>query len=222
MSNYSVFRKGLFIASVFATGLFFCGCTKDDQMAASDADAPILTRASTFHWQCPNENENGETCGFRNGGWRNTCADCGKDYSPEHGNFLLTISDAIEVTSPREDGGGAYPSDPNPDLIQLPGNRFPAYTPPIWYETANALKYYENGKTVTYQYSKAYAEGYDFAWYRTVRMLFPRKTEKSKLQLKFDKFCVNEGRNLRDDKGRGIKAGTQAAIDAFLAHNPNP
>lgn len=71
---------------------------------------------------------------------------------------------------------------------------------------------------MTYVGNDEYAEGVEFGWYRTVRALYPKDTNPVQAGYNFDKWLVNAGRNLTDFKGRGIKAGSRAAIKAFKAY----
>ena len=143
-----------------------------------------MTR-SEFHWRCP-------SCGLLNGGWRNYCADprCGKEYSVPHGNLILTYLDIIKYTV-----GFATDITTPPDFnqIELPGRIFPAYAPEPWYETTCALKYYNELKnSSTYRLTPSYAEGVEFAWYRTVRILYPKLHDATTVERLFDKFILND------------------------------
>ena len=211
MKKLFLLRKSLFIAFAAATcGLFFTSCGTDVKIPSQSDKENTTTKMtrSEFHWRCP-------SCGLLNGGWRNYCADprCCKEYSVPHGNLILTYLDIIKYTV-----GFATDITTPPDFnqIELPGRIFPAYAPEPWYETTCALKYYNELKnSSTYRLTPSYAEGVEFAWYRTVRILYPKLHDATTVERLFDKFILNEGRNLKGFNGQGIKDASKAAIEAF-------
>jgi hypothetical protein len=71
---------------------------------------------------------------------------------------------------------------------------------------------------MTYVGIPEYAEGVEFGWYRTVRTLYPGDTKVERLRVTYDKWLINTGKYLTDQRGRGIKAGSKAAIKAFEAY----
>lgn len=203
-----LFQKKLSITFVIGIcGLLFNSCGNDCPIIDHvDDNGPIMTKTtSEFHWEC--------TCGFINGGWKNNCSACGKEYSPSHGRLLLSFMDAISTTVGTTVAGG---DDVN--RIELPGLIYPLYAPEPWYETATALRFYNALKTLYYSSNREYAEGVDFAWYRTTRTLYPGITKSVVIESLYDKFIVNEGRELKGAKGSGIKDGAKAAIEAFAAY----
>lgn len=119
-----------------------------------------------------------------------------------------------EVTSIK----GEKPNESNiGNRIILPGGVLMEYAPSAWFEATSALKYYNNIKaTLFYNSDRAYAEAVDFAWYRTVRILYPDITPMYKVKSSYDKWVISENRNLKGSKGKGLIDGTKAAVDAFL------
>lgn len=204
--------QGLFIACTIASGLL-SSCNEDVLVVDQPTQTSnAITRASEFHWRCIDP-----ICNFSlNGGWRNFCSACGADYNPIHGNLILSFSDVImkpvgstNIPPTSSDGGGR---------IELPNKLFMTYAPPPWYENSTSLKYYNDLKTMYYYATPDYAEGVDFAWYRTVRILYPKIANVATIENLFDKFLVNEGRDLRGPNGTGIKDGSKAAVKAFAAY----
>lgn len=198
-------------------GLFLNGCSKEDLVGdqpIQKEDASLLTRASGFHWQCTYQD-----CRFSlNGGWRNYCSACGKEYNASHGRLVLSFSDAISRTVGFDSGGGLMNDDNVGNRIELPKKLFLSYGPGSWFETSASLKYYENLKTLFYHSDSAYAEGVDFGWYRTIRVLYPKISNLTTIERLYDQFIINEGRYLTGSNGKGIKDGSKAAIDAFKAY----
>lgn len=215
MKKLLSFRKGLFFSMVLVCGLFLCNCNKDESIIDKiipDENTSITTRASSFHWKCPNPN-----CQFPlNGGWQNFCSVCGEPYSEPHGVLILTLIDQIKYTVGFNTTGPK--DDNNFNRIELPNRKFPSYAPEPWYETPCAMKYYNELKnSSSYRLTPDYAEGIEFAWYRTVRSLYPKYHSPSKVELEYDKFIISEGRNLKGFKGQGIKDASKAAIKAFAS-----
>lgn len=125
------------------------------------------------------------------------------------------VQNTIKFTTDIE--GGNLPDDFN--LLQLRGNIFPAYEPEPWYETAGALKYYnEVKKSSAYRLTPGYAEAADYAWFRTTRILYPNAHRKTDVEKQYTRFMLENGKHFTGFKGQGIKAGCQAAIDAFCAY----
>lgn len=95
---------------------------------------------------------------------------------------------------------------------------FPAYGPEPWYESPGPLSYYNKIKnSSTYRLTPGYAEAADYAWYQTTHILYPRLHDKNTVQRKYDRFILTEGRNLTGFTGQGLKDGSKAAVDAFVA-----
>lgn len=194
------------------SGLFLCNCSTNEQIDLTNPENGIVGQTrSQFHWRCPR-------CGMLNGGWRNYCSDplCDGEYSVPHGVLILTILDIIKTNIEFSTGGGDEYH--NPDIIELPNRKFPSYAPEPWYETSCAMKYYNELKnSSSYRLTPDYAEGVEFAWYRTVRSLYPKYHSPSKVELEYDKFIISEGRNLKGFKGQGIQDASKAAIKAFAS-----
>ena len=138
---------------------------------------------------------------------------CDQACSPEHGSLVISLRKAATAIKTLP-GGGIDDKNIN-NRILLPGNLVMEFPPEAWFDYPKALSYYNALKTFQYNTSAAYAEGVEYGWYRTVRMLYPKYTDVSSAQRIFDLFLVNEGRNMRDQKGMGIKAGAKAAIEAY-------
>lgn len=192
------------------------GCSKEDPMVdpqIQNDEMSTLTKTSVFHWTC-------QHCRFTlNSSWQNSCSRCFKEYDPTYGHLVITFYDMIKAMVKVDytiSGTGAFPSDASVgNRIQLPGRLFLEYAP-TWYETAAAKKYYTDiTKILIYTSNPDYAEGVDYAWYHTVRILYPQKTNLGMAQRAYDKFIIGEGTNLKGQKGTGIKAGSKAAVNAF-------
>ena len=211
--------KKILVKKEVLCSLIFCilllnGCQKEELALSNNDDVAtgVATRAlSGFHWKCPK-------CGFLNGGWRSTCSNLGCDgvYEESHGDMLLSLitsmKDVIELV---EAGGG--PIDPN--RIEIKKNLFPAIAPEPWYEEAIAVRYYETFRsTSTDSANSSFIEAYDFAWYRTVRVLYPYRHTVAAVNREFSIYNTRVGPTLkRTAKGRGILEGTRAAVQAFDA-----
>ena len=212
MGELSLFRKGLFVALVVVGGgLFVSSCNKEELISdRTDQNETLETRSSSeYHWRCSNP-----TCGMLNSSWQTKCISCNHDYSETHG---ILISDFIKVAKSYikigSYGGGTLPKK----KIELPDGSFLLSEPEKWYETSCALKYYNSLKnSSTYRLTPGYAEGVDFAWFRTTHVLFPKYHDKNKVEQLHDRFILSEGRNLTGFKGQGIKDGSKAAVEAFV------
>lgn len=213
MKTNSFIKQSMHIFFMGIIGLLILNsCSQEDcRDQLSNDNTQIKTRARTqWHWKCP-------SCHFLNGGWVSTCSYCGKTYSPEHGDLIYTILDCITehvklVTSIEGLGGDAGNID---RTIEIEPNVFPERVPKAWYEKEVPLKYYEELKDMTYFVEEEYADGVEFGWYRTVRVLYPGETQVERIGLEYDKWLIKAGKYLTDKRGRGIKAGTKAAIKAF-------
>lgn len=144
---------------------------------------------------------------------------CGMEYNAIHGQLMISLKYMIEKTVGMNTNGGEMNDGSIANRVELPGKLYLAYGPSKWYETATAKRYYTDiTKTLVYASNPDYAEGFEYAWYRTVRMLYPNITNHGTAQRTYDKFIVGEGRNLKGQNGSGIKAATQAAINAYGAY----
>ena len=211
--NFLIRANLLGIFTICISALLFIGCAKDDSVEKSDqnpSEQQISTRAPQYHWTC-------SKCGLLNAGWRDKCAkpSCPGKYSNEHGNLIVSFMDSGVTTAQTTlEGIGDYD---NTNRIQLPNLEYTAKAPEPWYDTYKSQTYYENLKTLAYYSDTKYAEGVDLGWYRTVRVLYPGQTNVTKMQRVYDRWVIGEGRLMRDSFGRGLKAGTKAAVDAFGA-----
>lgn len=188
-------------------GVLMCGCGKNDLILDQTIPCDSKTRgADEYHWRCPRPG-----CGFLNSCWQQKCLVCGEDYSEPHGYLLTELMSIIvnKVTTGPDFGV-------TPDKIELPNGDFLLSQPEEWYETSCALKYYNNLKnSSTYRLTPGYAEGVDFAWFRTTHVLFPKYHSVIAVERAYDRFRLNEGRNLTGFKGQGILDGSKAAVEAF-------
>lgn len=211
MRKRTLFLKGLLTIIIMNSMLVLNSCTSDEVVVEQGVqnDALVTRSTSQWHWRC-------SKCGFLNAGWRSSCAACLKEYSPEHGGLILDFIDVISSTVGIGNISGGSGDD---RLIEIHYELFPEYAPAPWYESSIALKFYNELKTMRYYSSAAYAEGVEFGWYRTVRILYPRITPIYSLDGIYDKWLVNEGRGLRGDNGAGIKDGAKVAVQAFKAFN---
>lgn len=208
MKKLSGFRKSFFAAFMVAgSGLLSSNCSNDDLTV--DRTVPA-TRAGTFHWKCTNPK-----CRFSlNGGWQNYCSQCKEEYSESHGILILTFADYIKNTVGFDTGGGGAEADFN--RIELPDGRFPKTAPEPWYETPCAMKYYnELSNSSQYRLTPGYAEAVEYAWYRTVRILYPKYHNPNTVEREYTRFRLGEGRNLTGFKGSGILDASEAAVKAF-------
>ena len=212
MKKLLVFRKSFFVAfMVTGSGLLLSNCSNDDlTVNRTVPDDDVITRSSAFHWRCPNTD-----CGFLNGGWRNNCSACRGEYSESHGSLILTFADYIKNTVGFDTGGGGVGFDYN--RIELPNGKFPKSAPEPWYETSCAMKYYnELRNSSKYRLTPGYAEAVEYAWYRTVRILYPKYHNPNTVEREFTRFRFSEGRNLTGFKGSGILDASEAAVKAFV------
>lgn len=211
MKTLSLFRKGMFVTLVvFCGGLLVSSCNKEDLTSdRTNQNETTETRSSSeYHWRCSNP-----TCGMLDSSWQTKCISCGRDYSETHG---ILISDFIKVAKSFIKIGSYGGGRPPENKIELPDGSFLLSEPEKWYETSCALKYYDKLKnSSTYRLTPGYAEGVEYAWFRTTHVLFPKYHDINKVERLYDMFILNEGRNLTGFKGQGIKDGSKAAVEAF-------
>lgn len=189
-----------------------CGCTKELQPenSTSDDKAPALsTKAdSQFHWICTR-------CGSLNSPWWEKCLGCGGSFNEYHGylvnTFINMVRTQIQTTLP----GGM--GDPDAGSIQLPDRTWTITVPTEWYESTAVVNYY-NSKLSSILLLPEYREGFQCAWYRSVRSLYPGKHNESNVESQFDLWKLNYGSNLRSlgQYGIGIIEGSEAAVTAFV------
>ncbi len=194
-------------------------CNKDDEFYIGQNTESDLgtTRAEApgYHWTCPK-------CKFWNMGFRNYCSICNTAYDPHLSDLTTCMFRIVEhfVEFKRDIGGGGIdytPDDPN--LLQLPNLKYPAYPPKPWYESTAAMKYYNQmRKESAYMLTPGYAEAAEYAWFRTTRILYPGVHKKSEVEKEYNRFMRENSKNFTGFKGDGIKAGSKAAIDGFLAY----
>lgn len=203
-------------------GLILSSCSKDDLsvgLKSIDNEVIIGTRMGSMpdrSWDCKH-------CGYTNPMWLCQCGYCGSDYEGTYTKAITSIAaqlpEIIKISQSR-DALIKHLSEHDPDLPQIPPHiEFFSYPCEKWYETRIATKYLEDiQNTIFYRPNSDYAAGLEFAWYNIVRILYPGKSDILKVQNTWVRFLVGDGRQMRDDKGRGLKDGTQAAIDAFEAY----
>lgn len=79
------------------------------------------------------------------------------------------------------------------------------------------MKYYNDlKKSSTYKLTPGYAEGVDFAWYRTTHILYPGLHDRTKVESTFTKFRLRESKNFEGFNGQGLLDGSEAAVKAFV------
>lgn len=219
MKKTKLFQKGLLaVFMAVMCGLLLSNCSKDYLIAespASDGDALAVTRGAEFHWRCSNLK-----CGFLNAAWRDACTmpNCKGQRNPSHSRLILNFMTIVERYVPvgGDGGGSGRPIDDTTiaGRIELPGGLFPAYAPAAWYEASKALKFYNDLKaTSSYGLNATYRADVDYAWYRTVRILYPGVTDVTKAQMQYDRWIISDGRNTTT----GIVDGTKAALNAYKA-----
>lgn len=200
--------------TLLLAGILSCtvlsNCSKIEE-STIDNSVPIptllaQTRAAEFHWRCA-------YCGFLNRGGRSTCAACNKEYNGTHSRLILNLFDLVgnkvKTTIEGENGGAQW--------IQVTPTEFAAYLPEPWYETSGAMKYYNDLKnSSTYKLTPGYAEGVDFAWYRTTHILYPGLHDRTKVESTFTKFRLRESKNFEGFNGQGLLDGSEAAVKAFV------
>lgn len=218
MRKLTMFRRGLFLALTVAVGgLLSSSCSKEDLNAdrpiQKDLIQPETRGTDNFHWACKDPN-----CRYTlNAPWQNYCIRCRKEYDAGYGNYtlscLLSISTAVKVSKEITGGGKEHP-------LELQTRVYPAFPPPEWYESAIAMKYYNelinswNGR-----FLPGYLDGVKYGWYRTTRSLYPGITKSATLDTDYDKFIISGGaRDLTGNEGKGVLDATKAAIDAFILY----
>lgn len=202
--------KSVLIAfTVVVIVLLSSGCSKDVATIdnTDEYKGPLMTRAGNWHWLC-------KKCAFINNNRSTKCLACGMEKSPEHSQLMFSLISYpmthIELTL-----GEGF----DPNSIEVLPNYFTPYAPPPWYETSAALQYYNAiTSTLLYMSDRTYAEGVDYAWYRTVRCLYPAEHDPLKVENMYQKFKLS-GYSLLD---MGMKAGTTAAIKAYLTYKGSP
>ena len=202
------------LCSLISCILFLNSCQKEELALSNNDDAVIsvTTRAlSGFHWKCPK-------CGFLNAGWRSTCTNlgCDTEYEASHSDMLLSIVKAMEnvIKLVGAEGG---PADPN--RIEIKKNLFPEIAPEPWYEETTAVWYYETFRNASMDSAnRLFLEGYDFAWYRTVRVLYPYRHTAAAVNREFSIYYTRVGATFNQTvRGRCILEWTKAAVQAFDA-----
>ncbi|WP_444104046.1 hypothetical protein [Bacteroides sp.] len=214
MKAHLQFKDLCIILLMIIGGMFINSCSQENPVMEKFSlnNTQIQTRAeSSWHWRCPK-------CGFLNAGWQFECTECHSAYSPLHGDLIITFYDIISDAIHYSTTIGGIGNESLDRIIELPTFIIPIPAAKPWYETSNSLTYYEALKTINYYASQEYAEGVEFGWYRTVRILYPKLTNISSLDYAYDKWSVGAGRELRGKNGTGIKDGTKAAIKAFKAY----
>lgn len=200
------FSKSILIAIItVCSGLIFANCSKDETVVKPEIDKQDIqdkTRSAPgWHWKCTK-------CKLLNGGWNSICVYCGTDYSGEHDGIIMSFIEYFK------DGMSFKTTIDDADLpktVKLQG-KFPVYYPTPWYETTSALRYYNDlKKSSAYLLVPGYAQDVDYAWYRTVRCLYPGKQDITQLERAYTKFLLGDGRRM----SAGLKDGTKAALDAF-------
>ncbi|WP_143256576.1 hypothetical protein [Alistipes sp. An54] len=198
-------KRIIYSSILMFCGLFLVNCSQDEITNPAIPDIPA-TRAIDpgCHWICD--------CHMRNLGWQNRCSACGKEYSEPHGQLILRFSDYIKANVTFTTG-----NDNDFNRIELPTGQFPAYAPEPWYETTGSMSYYNAIKNSSiYRLTPGYAEAADYAWYRTVRILYPGIHIRTTVEREFNEFRLSEGRNLTGFKGQGLLDASKAAIEAFV------
>ena len=165
-----------------------------------------------YNWIC-------ENCGFWNGGWRDKCANCGK--TCDEILSILTVRFAQEIEneltfSPYTEEQAKEAIERDPNLLELPTMLFAEHSPEPWFDSMDALRYYEEETNSILYTNQRYAEGVDIGWFKVSRILYPEYHDKNSVQILYDRFRLSEGRNWKTDFQLGIKAGVNAAVEAFL------
>lgn len=114
-------------------------------------------------------------------------------------------------------GPSGGPIDPN--VIEVVENLFPELPPEPWYEESVPVRYYETFRSTSMDAAdRLFLEAYDYAWYRTVRVLYPYRHTPAVVNREFSIYETRSGSTLRRTaKGRGILEGTRVAVQAFDA-----
>lgn len=201
-------KRIIYFSLVLCFGLFLVNCSQDSILDSETPKAPE-TRAVNdgWHWNCSDPE-----CNFLNSCWQDHCVACNEEYSETHGQLMLRFADYIKFNVTFTTGNGG-----NTNIVELPTGEFPAYPPEPWYETSGAISYYNNIKNSSiYRLTPGYAEAADFAWYRTVRILYPGIHNKTAVEREFNQFRLAEGRNLTGFKGQGLLDASEAAVEAFI------
>lgn len=197
--------------------IFLVGCSKEESRLADEGAVWKTRAAAEFGWRCTK-------CGMSNPGWRTICVNnaCKNEYHRSHGDMILNVfslvSDKVKTSIDGNGSGGSGGSGEGDHALQLRNGKFPAYLPEPWYENSGALKYYDKIKRSSiYMLTPGYAEAADYAWYQTTRILYPKLHDKTKVETTYTKFMLREDKNFSGFQGQGLKDGSRAAIDAFVA-----
>lgn len=103
--------------------------------------------------------------------------------------------------------------------VELPCRLVPLRAPAGWYNNAVADKYYTTFRSTSMDSgNSSFLEAYDFAWYRTVRIIYSEYHSPASINREFTIFNNRAGTTLKGTaKGRGILEGIRAALTAFDA-----
>lgn len=129
-------------------------------------------------------------------------------------SFIQQHIEVIQLSFPGDNGGG---TPPKKNSIQLPDARWTLTIPEPWYEEESAVKYFENLQDKAFLLPPQYMEAVEFAWYRTVRSLYPKYHRRIDVESEFSKWRIQNSQELKTMgfKGTGIEDATKAAVEAF-------
>lgn len=152
-----------------------------------------------------------------NGPWSSTCISCGQMYSPAVSDLVVILWREVQTvvnTIPGLNGGH---DEPTQGSIEVSDGRFTAIVPPSWYEISGSIKYYDKYMD-NILLKPEYKEAFNYAWYKTTHILYPKYHNAVRVKSDYDKWRVSYANHLKDDYGVGFKDGTQAAVDAFISY----
>lgn len=206
--------KRLMIIFIIPMMIVF-GCSKafEPEIDSPKISTPSTKAATGAQWTCPGKN--GLICGMVNSGWQNYCVACGNEFNQPHGFFVTTLINMIKTQIQTTLPGVVGNTDAG--SIQLPDMTWTITVPTEWYESTAVVNYY-NSKLSSILLLPEYREGFQCAWYRSVRSLYPGKHNESNVERQFDLWKLNYGSNLRSlgQYGIGIIEGSEAAVTAFV------
>lgn len=153
-----------------------------------------------------------------NSPWQNNCVSCNKSYSEEHGyavtTFVNMVATSIQTTLPGDTGGNT-----NAGSIQLPDMTWTITVPQKWYETTSVINYY-NTWMGDILLPPDYRNGFEVAWYRTVRVLYPglhnNMTTLEREHRDWEWEYRSSIRSKYGQFGTGLLDGTEAAVTAYI------
>lgn len=195
------------LLSIFSFMLLSCEKDAREAITPPDNQNPELATKSAYDdlytWVC-------DACNTRNSKVFSICRSCGTEYSPEHVDYIIerwrevqTIITTFPIQGEAE------------QTVQLASNLFTAIEVPAWYNTSHSISIY-NSYLNSLVIPPDYVEAFNYAWYKTTRILYPGQHNKNSIESSFTRWRLSVASVLTGQKGSGLKDGTQAAVEAFV------